>query len=69
MSPDRYGEPTERGCRNPQCRRGWLGNDNDGRPIPCLGCKPHLAQTKTINDHSERPPSARAQQAIESEAL
>lgn len=69
MSPDRYGEPTARGCRDPRCRRGWLGTDPEGRPIPCLECKPHLAQTKTTNDHSERPPSARAQQAIEREAL
>lgn len=29
-----------------QCRRGWLGHDNEGRPIPCLTCKPHLIRTR-----------------------
>lgn len=27
---------------HPDCRRGWLGTDTDGHPIPCLQCKPHL---------------------------
>jgi hypothetical protein len=27
-----------------RCRDGWLGEDNDGRPVPCLHCRPHLAQ-------------------------
>ena len=30
---------------NPRCRRGWLGTDLDGRPIPCLTCRPHLTRT------------------------
>lgn len=65
MSPDRYGEPDESPrCRDPRCRRGWLGHDSEGRPIPCLDCKPHLKSTSTANDFAERPPSARAQQAI-----
>jgi hypothetical protein len=25
-----------------RCRRGWLGEDNDGRPVPCLQCRPWL---------------------------
>lgn len=25
------------------CRRGWLGEDSEGRPIPCTRCRPHLA--------------------------
>ena len=25
------------------CRGGWLGEDAEGRPIPCLMCRPHLA--------------------------
>lgn len=25
------------------CSRGWLGEDSDGRPIPCLRCRPWLA--------------------------
>lgn len=46
---DRTGEPiddtTEPAPHDPQCRSGWLGEDLDGRPIPCLICRPHLAQT------------------------
>lgn len=53
MTLDRYGEPTEgvvtstapSGGHDPRCRRGWLGEDLDGRPVPCLICRPHLAQT------------------------
>lgn len=26
-----------------RCRSGWLGEDVDGRPVPCLTCRPHLA--------------------------
>lgn len=26
-----------------RCRDGWLGEDADGRLIPCLTCRPHLA--------------------------
>lgn len=47
------------------CRKGWAGTDDEGRPIPCLVCKPHLRKTAESNDISERPVSARAQQAIE----
>ena len=25
-----------------RCARGWVGEDPEGRPIPCLTCKPHL---------------------------
>lgn len=67
MSPDRYGERTETGCRDSRCRKGWIGHDDEGRPIPCLACKPHLATTTTSHDFAERIPSARAQQAIESD--
>ena len=28
---------------DPRCRDGWLGEDGDGRLIPCLTCRPHLA--------------------------
>lgn len=24
------------------CRRGWTGEDSEGRPIPCHRCRPHL---------------------------
>jgi hypothetical protein len=49
MTLDRTGEPIElapaapRPPHDPRCRRGWLGEDLDGRMIPCLQCKPHLA--------------------------
>lgn len=26
-----------------ECRGGWRGEDADGRPRPCLTCRPHLA--------------------------
>lgn len=48
---DRYGEviddqgpetaPTL--PHNPACAAGWLGEDDDGRLVPCLTCRPHLA--------------------------
>ncbi|AHH20773.1 hypothetical protein NONO_c59970 [Nocardia nova SH22a] len=66
MSPDRYGEPDpETRCRDPKCHRGWLGHDTEGRPIPCLTCKPHLNRTAATNDCADRPPSPRAQRAID----
>ncbi|MGW4720895.1 hypothetical protein [Nocardia sp. NPDC004260] len=67
MSPDRYGEPADRPCRDARCRRGWIGADDEGRPIPCLACKPHLAKTSTTNDCAESIPSAKAQAAIDRE--
>lgn len=45
---DRYGEPidddepTAYSPAEHQCDQGWLGEDHDGRPIPCLVCRPHL---------------------------
>lgn len=32
-----------------QCRGGWLGEDDEGRPVPCLTCRPSLlhAQCRT----------------------
>jgi hypothetical protein len=68
MSPDRYGEPDEAPrCRDSRCRRGWLGHDDDGRPIPCLTCKPHLTRTTTTNDCADQLPTPRAQRAIDKE--
>lgn len=31
---------------DPRCRSGWLGEDLDGRIIPCLRCRPHLIRTQ-----------------------
>lgn len=25
-----------------ECERGWLGEDLEGRLVPCLVCRPHL---------------------------
>lgn len=70
MSPDRFGEPTDRAplppCGRPGCK-GWAGFDDEQRPIPCYTCRPHLRKTVDDNDYAERTPSARAQQAIERE--
>lgn len=32
---------------DPRCRRGWLGEDDQGRVIPCLTCRPHLRPKET----------------------
>lgn len=32
--------------RDHHCSAGWLGEDDDGRPIPCLICRPHLTNMK-----------------------
>lgn len=54
MTLDRTGEPVEPACRDPRCGNGcpkrWLGYDNDGRPIPCLRCKPHLIRIPSVRD-------------------
>ncbi|MHA4852451.1 hypothetical protein L1080_023355 [Rhodococcus sp. MSC1_016] len=53
MTLDRTGEPiddeTNRVDHRHGCR-GWLGEDQDGRLIPCLICKPHLAGASHVND-------------------
>lgn len=70
MSPDRYGGETKPPCTDPRCGNGcppkWIGHDEQGRPIPCLQCKPHLAKTRSeVADYAQSQPSARAQAAIE----
>ena len=39
-----------------RCARGWVGEDSEGRPVPCLTCKPHLrrhpAEQPTREDSS-----------------
>jgi hypothetical protein len=56
---DRFGEETDdpdEGVRrphtlhDPRCRNGWIGDDEDGRPIPCRTCKPHLSTTARVDD-------------------
>lgn len=34
-------EPAEHACRD-----GWLGEDAAGIPVPCLVCKPHIADRR-----------------------
>ncbi|QSE90307.1 hypothetical protein JWS13_17610 [Rhodococcus pseudokoreensis] len=48
MTLNRFGEDVEAATPSNRphhldCKRGWLGQDLDGRPIPCIQCKPHLA--------------------------
>lgn len=38
-----------RQCGNPQCT-GWLGYDDEHRPIPCYDHRPHLRTTVDVND-------------------
>jgi hypothetical protein len=33
-------------AHNPNCRDGWLGEDEDGRLVPCLTCRPHLTDRR-----------------------
>jgi hypothetical protein len=28
---------------DPRCQKGWIGFDDEDRPIPCLQCRPKLA--------------------------
>lgn len=69
MALDRTGEPCndDPPYHDRRCHNGWLGYDDERRPIPCFVCRPHLRKTVNANDFAERIPSARAQQAIESE--
>lgn len=42
---DRYGDTVELEEPAPLvhvCDAGWCGEDADGRPVPCLVCRPHL---------------------------
>lgn len=51
MSHDRTGEeiepedesPPAPKPHDPRCKKGWLGHDEEDRPIPCLQCRPKLA--------------------------
>lgn len=65
MSLDRTGaelEPEDGSApwHDPRCRDRWLGEDEEGRPIPCPVCKPHTIRR---NDIHTTTPSLRAQQA------
>lgn len=66
MTLDRTGAPREpeddsAPWHDPRCRNRWLGEDDEGRPIPCPVCKPHTAGRRAEID--EPHPSLRAQQA------
>lgn len=50
MTHDRTGEQLDDDAHDPRCKSGWLGDDLDGRPVPCLVCRPHLFQTAKIHD-------------------
>lgn len=41
VDPARAPQPSKPlGCES--CRRGWLDEDAEGRPVPCPTCKPHV---------------------------
>lgn len=45
MKRDRDGEVLEEDelpLPRHNCRNGWKGEGDDGRPVPCLECRPHL---------------------------
>jgi len=46
---DRYGDRIEDSeqpeLHDPRCVAGWLGDDEQDHPIPCLQCRPHLTRT------------------------
>ncbi|MBX9147751.1 hypothetical protein [Rhodococcus qingshengii] len=56
--PDRYGEErTDTASTEPlphECDNGWLGEDEQGRPRPCLRCRPNLANPTTVYDFGVR---------------
>lgn len=69
MTLDRSGDDLEPAPpHDPDRCPKWLGEDDDGHPIPCLLCKPHLTRLhRDVDDYADIRPSARAQQAIERE--
>jgi hypothetical protein len=67
MTLDRTGaelEPEDESApwHDPRCRRGWLGEDHELRPIPCPVCKPWTRGER--HEIYQSAPSLRAQQAI-----
>ncbi|MFI9507549.1 hypothetical protein [Nocardia sp. NPDC052566] len=67
MTLERTGEPEDDSApwHDPRCRSGWLGHDNEYRPLPCPVCRPHTIRRSTVHDFAEHEPSARARAAIE----
>ncbi len=39
--------PDDDGAGHRGCIDGWLGEDNEGRPRPCLVCRSHLRRGHT----------------------
>lgn len=52
---DRTGEPIDddidQDQHDPRCVAGWLPDTPDGLAVPCLTCRPHLADRR---DHLRR---------------
>lgn len=66
MTLDRTGaqlEPDDESApwHDPRCQGGWLGEDDEVRPIPCPVCRPWTVKRADVH---ESTPSLRAQQAI-----
>ncbi len=43
---DRPAEGTAPPAHDSRCRLGWLPDTDDGRVVPCLTCRPHLAHRR-----------------------
>ncbi|WP_166502406.1 hypothetical protein [Rhodococcus erythropolis] len=53
MKRDRTGELVDDSpgpFHDPRCQSGWLGEDAEGHPRPCLKCRPHLAKPSKVLD-------------------
>lgn len=64
MTRDRTGEEREEPPPH-RCNNRWLGEDEEGRPIPCLLCKKHLTRPDDTDDYDPSRLSPRARAAIE----
>jgi hypothetical protein len=65
MAPDRFNDDTLDDGHDPDRCPKWFGEDSEGRPRPCLRCKPHLRPGFRRDYYPESLPSAAAQAAIE----
>lgn len=50
--PARGAQRTEHGCV-----AGWFGDDEQGRPVPCEACRPHVAERRRERAQRQGAPS------------
>ncbi len=55
MRRDRDGDLVPDVAPAHHCESGWRGHDPEGRPIPCLTCKPHLTHRRPTRAHADQP--------------